>query len=395
MAAALRCRATTTKGEHELRERMLGYNISPYGMWNSDACLAVLPLEKFVNDSMHAYFANGIVGSEIDLLLQKIKEISGTTISQIREAVVSAAWERHSCHVRHGENRYWVKRLWTENFFGSGMYKGSAKQTLAIASLIRWMCDLVWSRNPALQEHARCFLLLCKCIDSIRSVAQTHRFDELDVVQRAHHVAFAATYPDFIRPKHHHRLHLPAQYATLHVVPTCWGTESKHRDYKGIFAKNMQQWLQERMGGLDFSIRLLPRLLLRHSELLEDRPMSHRGWVLEAAFSTADVQRETDLEDCVLAPKCRIGLLELQEKDILLWLTPANHYVAGIIHFFVDNKELFVYLTICNMIRQTESLITFEKSNERKMVKWKTMSYPRTCSWWKQSKDGCHIFCLP
>lgn len=81
-------------------------------------------------------------------------------------------------------------------------------------------------------------------------------------------------------------------------VPTLWGMEAKHRDYKSVFAKNMQQWLQDRDGGVDFSQRLLPRLLLRHAELLNEKPIGINGWILDKEFSPEDVERETGLQNC-------------------------------------------------------------------------------------------------
>ena len=64
-----------------------------------------------------------------------------------------------------------------------------------------------------------------------------------------HQKAFVAQWGDYVRPKHHHRLHSPLQYKALNLTPTMWGTESKHRDYKGVFAANFQQWLTEGAGG--------------------------------------------------------------------------------------------------------------------------------------------------
>lgn len=43
-------------------------------------------------------------------------------------------------------------------------------------------------------------------------------------------------WPNQIRPKHHHRLHLSDQYIATGCMPSCWGPESKHRDYKSLFA---------------------------------------------------------------------------------------------------------------------------------------------------------------
>ena len=59
-----------SKAEHELQERVLGYRIERNNMWMSPTCLQCLPLERYVNDSMHCYFSNGICSVEIALLLE-------------------------------------------------------------------------------------------------------------------------------------------------------------------------------------------------------------------------------------------------------------------------------------------------------------------------------------
>ena len=325
-----------SKAEHELQERVLGYRIERDNMWMSPTCLQCLPLERYVNDSMHCYFANGICSVEIALLVSAVQTVTKKTIADIQRAVLDAGWLRHRSHIRHGENKYWTKRLFTEAYFGSSMYKGSAKQTLALLSVLRWICESVWLGVAGLETAAACFLKLCACVECIRTISHTRCFDTLHTLQTEHQKAFVEQWGDYVRPKHHHRLHLPFQYKALNLCPTMWGTESKHKDYKGIFAANFQQWLTEEMGGSAFSTRLLPRLALRHMEMWNERPLSAAGYTLEKAFSDSEVHLETDLTGVVLAPKCRIGMLELQEGDLILWGATCGN--AGVCHCFLEKK---------------------------------------------------------
>eukprot|EP00435_Cladocopium_sp_Y103_P059483 s230_g21.t1 len=310
------------KAEHELLERVLGYRIAADNMWTSPACLQMLPLERCCNDSMHAYFANGICSVEIALLIDAVQRVTGKSIADIRQCVVDAGWQRHRMHVRHGENQYWTKRLFTEAYFGTAMYKGSAKQTLALLSLLRWICESVWLRVAGLEAAATCFLKLC------------------------------------------------------------------------IFAANFQQWLTENMGGSEFSTRLLPRLALRHMEMWNDRPLAAAGYTLEQRFSEEEVQKETNLSGVALAAKCRIGMLELHQGDLLLW-GPASEE-AGICHFFLEKEaELYVYLSCYKFTNGTASLRTFRITNDKVMVRWNALENPKTCSWWRNDKSNSHVHCLP
>lgn len=289
-----------TKATKELRERCLGYNLSTDGMWASPTCCKVLPLEKFCNDSMHLYYANGICCVEINLLVAKVFQVTGMSVENLLQAVKHADWKRPSGPFRNGgENNWWRNQLFTAAYFGERtLYKGGAKQTRALMALLRWLAQDVWMKNPSLQDVASCFLLLGRCCDCLRNISQTRDFASLASFQKQHHEAFVRVWPDKLRPKHHHRHHLPEQYMRHNFVPTLWGMEAKHRDYKSVFAKNMQQWLQDRNGGVDFSQRLLPRLLLRHAELLNEKPIGINGWILDKEFSPEDVERETGLQNC-------------------------------------------------------------------------------------------------
>eukprot|EP00435_Cladocopium_sp_Y103_P022980 s3731_g5.t1 len=382
------------KAEHELLERVLGYRIAADNMWTSPACLQMLPLERFCNDSMHACFANGICSVEIALLIDAVQQVTGKSIADIRQCVVDAGWQRHRTHVRHGENHFWTKRLFTEAYFGSAMYKGSAKQTLALLGLLRWICESVWLRVAGLEAAAACFLKLCSCVECLRTIGQTKCFDRLHALQTEHQRAFVNQWGDYVRPKHHHRLHLPFQYKALGLTPSMWGTESKHRCYKGIFAANFQQWLTENMGGSEFSTRLLPRLALRHMEMWNDRPLAAAGYTLEQSFSQEEIQKETNLSGVALAAKCRIGMLELQQGDLILWGPTSGE--AGVCHFFLEKKaELYVYLSCYKFTSSTASLRTFRIANDKVMVKWNDLENPKTCSWWRNDKSNSHLHCLP
>ena len=76
-----------------------------------------------------------------------------------------------------------------------------------------------WNHAP------RCFELLHEAmrssIDVPKTVHATKAYDELTSRQRDHMEAFtaAAAYENSIRPKHHHALHLGAQYKATQCIP--------------------------------------------------------------------------------------------------------------------------------------------------------------------------------
>eukprot|EP00438_Fugacium_kawagutii_P025331 Skav230906 [mRNA] locus=scaffold3693:74068:75429:- [translate_table: standard] len=382
----------TTKKNKDLREKCLGYRITPDGMWTSDACCNTLPLNRFVNDSMHLYFANGIVCTEIQLLLSEVQRVTGKTVDDVKATVLDAGWVRPKHSVKEGENAYWCKRLFKVTFFTGTMYKGSASQTRALAPLLSWLAESVWQHMPLLRDAALSFLALHRCVQCLKTLNQTKNFALLSELQRAHQIAFAKVWSKAIRPKHHHRLHLSEQYIATGCIPTCWGPESKHKDYKGIFASHTQHLLTEKDGGSQFSLSLLPRLLNRHADMLRDASISVQGWSLENPFSHEQVFRETNIRDCSIASTCKVGAVRFCEGDMILWGQNAEH--AARCGFFLEKEgQLFVHVTPYRLVNTAASQKTFLASNNNDVVKWSTLQAPHLCSWWKEA--GAHILCLP
>eukprot|EP00438_Fugacium_kawagutii_P002335 Skav205348 [mRNA] locus=scaffold418:36848:38836:+ [translate_table: standard] len=382
----------TTKKDKELREKCLGYRITADGMWTSDPCCNTLPLQAFVNDSMHLYYANGIVCTEIQLLLTEVHKVTGKTIDDIKQTVLDAGWERPKHAKKDGENKWWCQRLFKTTFFTGSMYKGSAAQTRALAPLLAWLAEHVWLHIVPLRHAALSFLALSRCLHCLQTLPTTRDFELLRRLQREHHDCFRAVWPEHLRPKHHHRLHLSDHYLTAGCIPSCWGPESKHRDYKGLFAANTQHLLTSVDGGVQFSWHLLPRLLNRHAEMLSGSSISLKGWSLENPFSQEQVFQETNIRDCNIASSCTVGVLRLMEGDIILWGRNVEH--AACCRFFLEQAgQLFIYITPLRLQSNTETYKTFAKGEKNDVVKWSALLAPRSCSWWRDT--GNHILCVP
>ena len=103
--------ASMSKGTKELKERCVGYHITEDGMWASAVCCRTLPLHAFQNDSMHCYFANGIVSSEVTLLLHEVQRVTKKGPQEILQACLRAGWQRSGPAKRNGENAGWLKNV--------------------------------------------------------------------------------------------------------------------------------------------------------------------------------------------------------------------------------------------------------------------------------------------
>ena len=397
MRAAVAAVPTMTKKERELRERVSGFrlDIAEHGIWGASAAAArnLLSVEKTCNDSMHAYFAKGIAGSEAVSLLAAVQTHTGRSVQEVADAVGAAGWKRPGMHHRAGQNSSWRNRLFNPVFFEGDIYKGSAGQVVALLPLLRFYAAKVWSQVPALTQVAQCFLLLCLCADQVRQVVHTGDTDALDEAQRAHHKAFVECYgSDSLRPKHHHRLHLGPHYRHFQCVPTCWPAEAKHQDFKKFYAEACSSQLAKGRGG-GFCMTVLPRLLHRTIELLhESPPLLDGAFELLEAFSEDEVLQATGVHGCLLASKCRVALLELWHGDILLW--GQGRPEAGPCLFFLKKGDvLFVAFEPLQLQSCHPEEYVFRKTEQTRMLRFADMQHPRLPAWQLQEND--RILCLP
>lgn len=287
---------------------------------------------------------------------------------------------------------YWVRRLWLDAHFGNEQYKGQAGRTLALMSLLRWYAETLWLRVPELEAAARCFLLLRACHDAFTQGKHTKDWARLATAQRKHQEAFARLRPDYVRPKHHHRLHLPQQYSQRGIPLSCWGVESSHQAYKTTFADSLQQFLTPTRGGADFSANLLPRLLLRHCELFNELPFLQRGWQLIREFPESQVLAETGVPGCTISARCRLHTVELMEHNFLLW--DLDWKQGGRVNFFLESQSnLFVCISPLVLESASESARTFRIATTRQLVAFESLSNLKIPAWTSVENDK--VICLP
>ena len=100
------------------------------------------------------------------------------------------------------------------------------------------MCDAFVSRVVAplghMADNITCFGLLYKILSILQCtyVLTAEKYAELRRAVDEHHQLFKRLYPNHIKVKFHHLLHLPEDLQHLGLVLSCFVTERKHRDWK-------------------------------------------------------------------------------------------------------------------------------------------------------------------
>ena len=373
-----------TKKELELRERCLGYRLDDAGVWGCPVSRAHLAL----NDAMHNYFSTGILNTEIALLLGKARQETNVTTEELCAAMEEAGWQR-----RVGVNgKSEINRLFGEPLFATESYRGSAEQTRNIMPLLRWIAETVWLQLPEMANVAECFLQLCCCADALVLCDRSTGWSKLTDEQAKHQKLFAEIWPEHIRPKHHHRLHLGQQYQQLEFAVSCWGVEAAHQNYKGLFSDMVDQFLVDGESDDAFSRHLMPRLLLRLVEMINTTPFLPEGFALINPFTSQEVEAATGIQGSHLSSRCRVHLFEIKEGDVLLW--NAQRTEAAIVNFFLCRQgQLLLHVSILALRTRTAATRVFEKTNEKTFIKWSSLHKACLPTWTSSENDK--IIVLP
>ena len=151
----------------------------------------------------------------------------------------------------------------------------------------------------------------------------------------------------------------------------CWGVEAAHQNYKGTFADVLRQFLQSGANAEVYSKNLLPRLLLRAIQAMNDRPFLPAGYRLLRPFEEDEVHRMTGLQNVQIAQKCQLQLQEVAEGDLLLWSEDKSK--GGKIHFFLCKQEkLYVYVSILQAcgLESKNCYRKFKQTDEKLILTW-------------------------
>ena len=120
--------------------------------------------------------------------------------------------------------------------------RGFASEVLSMIVIMGLWVELNLVPTGALPEEAKCFLLLGRIVfllrtgDSVRS-----KLPLLQQLILEHHELFTKLYPAEAKPKVHFLLHVPEQIAKFQKNLSCFVTERKHKQSKGLgaFCYNM------------------------------------------------------------------------------------------------------------------------------------------------------------
>ena len=126
------------------------------------------------------------------------------------------------------------KNWFSKKHIAPDYVKYFASDILAMVPLLYSFFTRVVAPLGHMADNITCFGLLYKILSILQCtyVLTAEKYAELRRAVDEHHQLFKRLYPNHIKVKFHHLLHLPEDLQHLGLVLSCFVTERKHRDWK-------------------------------------------------------------------------------------------------------------------------------------------------------------------
>ena len=252
-----------------------------------------MPPSHIVTDPMHSYLCNGVASWEVSDFLQAVFANTPVTLLHIQQAVTQGNWRASKTSNRTAG---YLRRLFDSRLFGEALYKGQAHQTAAIVPLLHFYASTIIQPTNRLPEPIlQSFLALSDILQCIRKMQHSVRrlsqedANELAHLQRKHHQLYCLAFgADSVKPKHHHRFHIPENIQRTGCFLSCEALEQKHQLYKADIGHNQRSSVADYAA---FSSQVLRRIC--HASLTNLVNTGLPFWELLPPITAAS------LDDCI------------------------------------------------------------------------------------------------
>ena len=223
-AAADQLLQLVRKEDIRFREQATGLNRNPEGLLFHPRARRLLPPSLACVDTLHAYFHNGVASVECFLLVNHLASV-GVSLTDLCAAAQEAQWRRPGHGNTTAQNT--IKKLLHQKMF-EGIYKGQGHETFELVFLLRYYTNVILEQGGVSDSVARSFHLLHACSRELQTLKHAwHALGPADTpslrqLQSDHQKAFQDAHgTNVMKPKHHHRFHIPDAVEVLGVLPDC------------------------------------------------------------------------------------------------------------------------------------------------------------------------------
>ena len=357
------------------------------GLFFADQIRKCLPPSGVCVDAMHAYFSNGVASWEIALCFSAVQKYTSWTWEKMKDAALTSRWTGPKCS-KHCLSSY-VKSLFSEKCFTETVYKGQATQTESLVPLLVYYLVEGCSSVENLQPYLSSFLDLAACCAELRKLRyQWNKVSPADMVplqraQEIHQRSFVTCYSvDLVKPKHHHRMHVPQAFIKMSLALQCETHESKHRNYKHGLAERMKSTSQD-----GFQKSMLPRLLSNQANRVQEQPLEPLKLVppfQDAAQVLKDLARDQGLKTV----KALRYYQSTVHPDDILYLADGT---AGLVQTILAGHENYFWLHRLQLVRTHRWGKVWKTSSQYHLMPILAQTWTQP-PWWRWDQD--QVACL-
>ena len=343
-------RGCRNKTELQEGEKLLGWCLSSMekGILGSTSLQDWISIESLYVDSMHQFYANGLVGQDIGLWYALFKQ-NGFDLCFLQRWV-GIGWKT----LMGGPS---PKECCNDKLFREGQdFRGDADTTLQALPLIASFYKEMLADNVAMQPANEALFALQEVSQLLQRTkvhpdAARHLPGKLKRYKEKWDVAYAAV--AWARPKFHYSLRLQSQIQKWHRHIDCFVGERKHRVFKSIVAPRLSQ--------LSCFTRSTLFLQLTEIELTTSHLESeYTGRLLGKATQDVNKARELGLPDHVVFGKgIQIYCVEYSRGTFVQMSATCS---IEIIHGLAEGDSLSVLVH------------TLQAMPEASILKWKRLS---------------------
>ncbi len=328
-----------SKKDLEWWQHVSGLTFCVHGILYNKALREFVAPSKVRYDPMHILASNGLMNTELKLVLDKMKETIRVYFQDFR------TWE---------EQQLWTPKTTCWNKVreksATDHIKANASAIMYEYPLFRWFVISHYG-GDAPEAHIQSFLRLCDICDVFRSLkhgADNGIAARLPPLVSAYIPAFVEAYGYMtLRFKHHQLVHLHEQIVEDEMVVDCWVLERKHIAIKQAMANN------KAMRGIERTA--LSRALNSQLRLLECP-----GWKSRMTAATRPFPE--------LAAQLQAANVEISRS--MNWC--GSHLAHGNAVFLDSDRSLLLVVVACLAIDDTWALMARQTTSQSKGQYWST-----------------------
>ena len=391
-ASADQLAALRTQKDRAFREKALGLVFHPNALLFDQQARAFWPPSHACCDSMHAYYSHGLASWETFLLVEHLKSIR-VPLQDLRRTAMAADWRLAGAGSVTASTK--IGAMLLDRMFGEdgSAFRGDAHDTRLLLFLLRyyvWLLLEVPKTSPTVAES---FARLHDCARELERLRYSWQplgpqdTSWLRQAQSLHMQAFVRAHgEEAVKPKHHHRLHIPSDAEKLAFLPHCGLHERKHRILKS-------GGLVDRQARLLFHSEKLQRSLLCRmlgSCLHDDQNGPFACWDLVGDIrpSSKELQHRMQDESLRQGPAAHLLQVRIAAQDVLLWQDTG----CRVLSCLKGRAGLALLVQRLELIQQEPFGSRWKLLNEEALVH-PSMSRPFTvATWWRL--QGQELLCL-